>query len=90
MAALGNLIEVAELADALESANSLKDQTWMDDDTLEEMKRVTLSVCLTRHGGLTLTRQGGLSGCAMANKRLSGCAMANKRMDKQSPQAGTK
>ena len=43
MAALGNLVEVAELADALESANSLKDQAWMDDETLEEMKRVTLT-----------------------------------------------
>ena len=43
MAALGNLIEVGELADALESANSLKDETWMDAKAVEEMKRVTLN-----------------------------------------------
>ena len=40
MAALGNPIEVGELASALQSANSLKDEDWMTAGTLQEMKRV--------------------------------------------------
>ena len=43
MAALGNPIEVSELASALESAYALKDEEWMTDGMLQDMKNCVLT-----------------------------------------------